>query len=154
MKNLSLKSVVLLAIAIAGVASAAAFVQVVAQTAWFQNGIWVLPKSLNAQTTTAQKLTRAPGCDLDYDFPALGPDGKVGGGASTWAKTCTGAQMGDACSVGSKAYADGGVPVDVLLNCFVTAPDTVVVHAHSLVNDAGVLNPVDAGYHVRLFSNQ
>lgn len=116
-------------------------------------GVWILPQSLNAYTA-AEKLTRAPGCDLDYDFPALGPDGKVGGGASTWAKTCTGARVGDACTVGSNAYADGGVPVDVLLNCLVTATDTVVVHAHSLVNDAGVLNPVDAGYHVRLFSNQ
>lgn len=148
------KLLVLLTIALGGLAYAAANVVPQDGAFWFRNGIWILPKSLNTSVTSAQKLTRAPGCDLDYDFPALGPDGKVGGGASTWAKTCTGAQMGDACSVGSKAYADGGVPVDVLLNCFVTAPDTVVVHAHSLVNDAGELNPVDAGYHVRLFSNQ
>lgn len=152
--KLNLKVLAVLFVVAVVPTAAAAFVAITNTPAWFQGGIWVLPKSLNAQTTTAQKLTRAPGCDLDYDFPALGPDGKVGGGASTWAKTCTGAQMGDTCTVGAKAYADGGVPLDVLLSCFVTAPDTVVVHAHSLVNDAGVLNPVDAGYHVRLFSNQ
>lgn len=116
-----------------------------------KSGLSILPQSLIAYAST-WKLTRAPVCDVDHDFPALGPDGKVGGGSSSWAKSCPGTRVGDDCNVNSKAYADGGVPIDVELRGTVTADDTIVIHAHAQVNDAGVLNPVDAGYHVQCFS--
>jgi len=153
--KLNLKTLAILSIALlAGVAVAAANVVPQDGAFWFRNGLWVKSKANNAQVTSAQKITNSSGCDVDYDFPALGPDGKVGGGASSFNRTCLGTVIGDSCEVGSKAYADGGVPVDVELRAFVLAADTVTIHAHAQVNDAGVLNPVDAGYHVRCWSNQ
>lgn len=151
--RLQLFAVLVFAFAGVGVAAAAA-TTIYGQHAWFQNGATFKSFANRAQVTSAQKITNSSGCDVDYDFPALGPDGKVGGGASSFNRACLGTVIGDSCEVGSKAYADGGVPVDVELRAFVLAADTVTVHAHSQVNDAGVLNPVDAGYHVRCWSNQ
>ena len=139
---------------VAGIVFAAAFTQVVGSAQWFQNPAWFKSKANAAQVTATQKITNSSGCDVDYDFPALALGGTVGGGATSFSRACLGTVIGDACEVSTKAYADGGVPLDVELRAFVLAADTVAIHAHAQVNDAGAPNPVDAGYHVRCWSNQ
>jgi len=139
---------------VAGIVFAAAFTQVVGSAQWFQNGGWFKSKANAAQVTATQKITNSSGCDVDHDFAVLGPYGVQGASQTSFNKTCLGTVIGDTCEVSTKAYVDGGVPLDVELRAFVLSAGTVAIHAHAQVFDAGALDPVDAGYHVRCWSNQ
>lgn len=98
-----------------------------------------------ASTTKVAKITR---CSMDHRFGALTNDGGTYACAtSSWGATCTGAAVGDECSIGYK------LPVPVNLEartyqCYVSAADTVVVRA---CGAAGANATTDAGFNFTVF---
>lgn len=148
---------VLVLLVAGGLAFAAASIDYRDSVQFMRAGLWVLPSSLNAQATTANKVTRMHNCGgrVDYDFPAIGPGGtgQAGGHLLSNAIPCTGALLGDDCHVKSTG-GDGGILPDLFLSCYVSAANTVRIQANAMLDDAGTLDPSDAGHYIYIRSAQ
>lgn len=119
---------------------------------WFQSGLYIAPASSFPLSTTANKVTKMLGGSIDYDFAT-----STTTCLESPAVTVTGAAVGDPCFVGfplivaGGGTADGGNGLQATFQCRVSAANTVLVR-HCAVGTAD--DPPDAGYNVRVISNQ
>ncbi len=114
--------------------------------------------SKKVQADVRNKLTATYATSISYDFPACAA---YGAGTTTACHghsvgfTLTGAKIGDTCLVSSdKTIGDGGIIDDITFDCQVVDTDVAVVRYHVTDSDAGVTDLPDAGFTIRIFSNQ
>jgi hypothetical protein len=159
--KLSRKAVALAALlGLAGVAFAAAATVVVTDTAWtgrgFAGGIFVeRPYATNHAANNA--VTNVLYGTTDVDFPAIGAAGDYAGCKDSAGFTVTGAKVGDPCMVGYLAptpYDGGATGQNFVASCSVVATGVAVIRGCCMPGDGGSCNVDDAGYTVRIISNQ
>jgi hypothetical protein len=105
--------------------------------AWFQKGLYIGPYLSNTgsvDAVAANKITRTHGQSAVIDFAST----TVGEVDST-AMTVTGAQLGDACSVGSSA----ALTTNGTFTCFVSAADAVKVRFQPRASSNGTTAALD-----------
>ena len=120
--------------------------------AYLRGGLFVGPL---ATANTLNRVTAMPGCLVDYDFAAI--TAAPGYEQLTPSYPCVGVKLGDPCSVGvAKATPnDGGSAWEQQVNfdAIAKADDVIVIKLTTTAGDGGAMNPPDAGYNVRCFSN-
>ncbi len=125
----------------------------------FRGGLWILPSSLNAQITNANKITRSLGstpATTAWDFPVIGLNDLDTPCRVSGLMPMTGVKWGDTCDVQSDLGMDGGaaaLPDTVLLTCK-SKNNGAVVKLCALFTDAGTYDAADGGFWIRTFSNQ
>ena len=116
---------------------------------WFRAGFWVMPISLGAQTSTANKVTRmlAGSATIDFGSVSITCDDSA-------SITVPGAAVTDPCFVGPPValWNDGGTGVGQHsdFTCFVYATNAVRVR-HCAAGTAD--DPASATFEVRIISN-
>lgn len=125
----------------------------------FLKGLYVGTDVSRAATDTANKVTHTGAGRIDYAFPALPDDGGTTGDAcqiTPGSVTVEGALIGDPCVVGighlstSAGLPSGDLTTDKV-SCYVSASNTVKVRRCGARAEAAI---IDAGYHVRTFSER
>lgn len=158
MKNLKFAVLVILTLAGAAWAVRDAFVTTNndPRATHFISGLFVGPTSMNPPSDIKNKITRAVGCQVDYDFASFIP--RPGFIQETVNYPCSGVKLGDPCFVGviNASPQDGGSAWEDNVNFFAIAKkaDKIVIRGVSAAGDGGVMDPPDAGYLVRCLSNQ
>lgn len=111
----------------------------------FGGGIYIV-KTLSHASTASNKITASLSAQKDYDFPSLTDTCD-----DSSAVSIPGAALGDPCSLGLMApfdVADAGV--GGWFGCYVSGTDTARVRLCT----HGAYNAADAGYNLRVTSNQ
>jgi hypothetical protein len=92
---------------------------------WMAGGMWVMPPSQAANTTTANKVTRMLAFSSTIDFASATITCRDSSAISV-----PGAQVGDPCFVGMPAtLTAGGTGLHESFTCYVSAADNVKVRA-------------------------
>lgn len=108
----------------------------------FLGGIYV---GSSAPATTSNNVSKMLGARTLYNFPDLALHCRY-----SWPVTMTGASVGDPCFVGADVTGADNYSV----GCTVTAANTAKVFACPAAGDAGVVDPADSGYYLRVISSQ
>lgn len=120
----------------------------------FRGGVYVAPVTVAA--TSSNKVTRMLGATFDYDFPSIAPQYVMASTGKTL--TLTGAKLGDPCFLGVAAAtpSDAGSAYirQAVYTCATVADNLIELRAGNFGGDAGALDPPDAGFNVRVISNQ
>lgn len=116
---------------------------------YMKGGFQVGPNATLARTQN--KVTAMLTADVDYDFAEVD-----GGCLDSPAVTVTGAKKGDPCFVGI-GPADGGnqmVTSNATFSCYASASNAAKLRFCASIAGAGyTVDPVDAGYQLRLISS-
>lgn len=110
--------IVFVLLIVAGVAVAVAPYNTDQIGRWVQGSLYVMPKSLAAGVTTTNAVTRMLGGSETVDFASASITC-----VDSTGHTVTGAQVGDACSVGTPAAATA----NATFSCYVSAANTVKI---------------------------
>ena len=113
---------------------------------WFRAGFWVMPISLGAQTSTANKVTRMLAGSATIDFASVTITCE-----DSAAITVTGAAVNDPCFVGPPTtISAASTGLHSNFTCYVNAADAVKVR-HCAAGTAD--DPASATFEVRVISN-
>jgi len=121
---------------------------------WAKGGLLV---STTGAAPSTHVMTNVLYGTTDVDFPAMGAASDYGGCLYSKGFAVAGAKVGDPCFAGYLAPTpfDGGNPgKDFFALCEVVATGIVVVKGCYIPGDAGSTDVADAGYTVRIISNQ
>lgn len=148
MKNTGRSLLILVALAAAVPATAAGTWAVYSSLqGWLGGGLYL---GANSTADAQNKIADARGVYFAWDFPSIGPGGagQAGGhlDGPTFAKT--GVLVGDNCDVTSdRSEWDGGWPPDLVPRCRIPANGYIHLRVDYLVDDAGTVDPPDAGFY-------
>lgn len=137
------KVAIVAAVLVAGIAFGGPAIQKLTQI--FSGGVFLV-KTLSHAGTSTNKITASLSAQKDYDFPST-----TDACEDSSAVSVPGAALGDPCAVGLMApfgLADAGV--GGWFECFVSAADNAKVRMCT----HGAYDPEDAGFNVRVTSNQ
>lgn len=142
-----------LAVLAAGFALAAA-INITSTAQWFQSRVFIGGKTTGTLPTASDQngIADTRGAYFAWDFPSIGPGGagQAGGhlDGPTFAKA--GVLVGDNCLVTTdRSEWDGGWPLGLVPRCRVPADGYLHLQVDYLVDDAGTVDPVDAGFYFR-----
>lgn len=129
---------------------------------WMKSGFYA---GSAATADTNNKVTKMLSTRCDHDFGSVGAASAVGMGQLVSNPcTLTGAALNDPCLTSTPSTLldtdDGGTSITAAnFSCFVSAANTVKIRFHPAVkldggSGASFLDPLDAGFTVRVISNQ